>query len=80
MQLTHLKIRHRIALLTIVAIVSFVISLIINNQTGDQNAQRLNGIQNQLYPALNLATVNQGLLLQLDQTIQSAIPQVKKTV
>ncbi|WP_445773676.1 methyl-accepting chemotaxis protein [Shewanella sp.] len=73
MQLTHLKIRHRIALLTIVAIVSFVISLIINNQTGDQNAQRLNGIQNQLYPALNLATVNQGLLLQLDQTIQSAI-------
>ncbi|GGQ35909.1 hypothetical protein [Shewanella litoralis] len=73
MQLTNLKIRHRIALLTFVAIVSFVISLIINDQTGEDNAQRLNGLQNQLYPALNLATINQGLLLQLDQTIQSAI-------
>jgi methyl-accepting chemotaxis protein len=73
MQLTNLKIRHRIALLTFVAIVSFVISLIINDQTGEDNAQRLNGLQNQLYPALNIATVNQGLLLQLDQTIQSAI-------
>ncbi|AZG72977.1 methyl-accepting chemotaxis protein [Shewanella livingstonensis] len=73
MQLINLKIRHRIALLTFVAIVSFVISIIINNQTGKNNAQRLNGLQNQLYPALNLATVNQGLILQLDQTIQSAI-------
>ena len=73
MQLTNLKIRHGIALLTFVAIVSFVISLIINDQTGEDNAQRLNGLQNQLYPALNIATVNQGLLLQLDQTIQSAI-------
>ena len=73
MQLINLKIKHRIALLTFVAIVSFVISIIINNQTGKSNAQRLNGLQNQLYPALNLATVNQGLILQLDQTIQSAI-------
>ena len=73
MQLINLKIKHRITLLTFVAIVSFVISIIINNQTGKSNAQRLNGLQNQLYPALNLATVNQGLILQLDQTIQSAI-------
>ncbi|MGI2144262.1 methyl-accepting chemotaxis protein [Shewanella frigidimarina] len=73
MQLTDIKIRHRIALLTSVAIVSFVISLIINDQTGKDNALRLNGLQNQLYPALNLVTINQGLLLQLDQTIQSAI-------
>jgi methyl-accepting chemotaxis protein len=73
MLLTNLKIKHRITLLTVVAILSFVISLIINNQTGENNAQRLNGLQNQLYPALNLATINQGLLLQLDQTIQSAI-------
>lgn len=73
MQLIHFKIKHRIALLTFVAIVSFVISLMINKQTGEENAQRLNGLQNQLYPALNFATINQGLLLQLDQTIQSAI-------
>ena len=73
MQLINLKIKHRIALLTFVAIVSFVISIIINNQTGKNNEQRLNGLQNQLYPALNLATINQGLILQLDQTIQSAI-------
>lgn len=73
MQLINLKIKHRITLLTFVAIVSFVISIIINNQTGKNNEQRLNGLQNQLYPALNLATINQGLILQLDQTIQSAI-------
>ncbi|WP_350431097.1 methyl-accepting chemotaxis protein [Shewanella sp. H8] len=73
MQLINFKIRHRIALLTLVAIVSFIISLIINHQTGEDNAQRLNGLQTQLYPALNFATINQGLLLQLDQTIQSAI-------
>ncbi len=48
MLLTNLKIKHRITLLTVVAILSFVISLIINNQTGENNAQRLNGLQNQL--------------------------------
>ncbi|MGX9461466.1 methyl-accepting chemotaxis protein [Shewanella sp. A14] len=73
MQLTNFKIKHRITLLTFVAIISFVMSMMINNQTGKDNAQRLNKLQNQLYPALNIATLNQGLLLQLDQTIQSAI-------
>jgi|TARA_R110002051_G_scaffold324074_3_gene419921 methyl-accepting chemotaxis protein len=39
MQLINLKIKHRIALLTFVAIVSFVISIIINNQTGKNTGQ-----------------------------------------
>ncbi|MCL1045817.1 methyl-accepting chemotaxis protein [Shewanella electrodiphila] len=73
MQLNSLKIKHRIALLTVVAIFSFVISLVINNQSVQQNAERLNGLQSQLYPVLNLATINKGLLLQLDQNIQSAV-------
>ncbi|MCL1068764.1 methyl-accepting chemotaxis protein [Shewanella olleyana] len=73
MKLNSLKIKHRIALLTVVAISSFVISLFINNQSVQQNAERLNGLQSQLYPVLNLATINKGLLLQLDQNIQSAV-------
>jgi methyl-accepting chemotaxis protein len=73
MKLTNLKIKHRIALLTLVAIASFVISLIINKQSGQQNAERLNGLQTQLYPVLELATQNEGLLLQLDQHIQTAV-------
>ncbi len=73
MKLNSLKIKHRIALLTVVAISSFVISLVINNQSVQQNAERLNGLQSQLYPVLNLATINKGLLLQLDQNIQSAV-------
>ncbi|MDO6640433.1 methyl-accepting chemotaxis protein [Shewanella sp. 5_MG-2023] len=73
MKLNSLKIKHRIALLTIVAIFSFIISILINNQSVQQNAQRLNSLQAQLYPALNLATINEGLLLQLDQNIQTAV-------
>jgi methyl-accepting chemotaxis protein len=73
MKLTSLKIKHRIALLTLVAITSFVISIIINKQSGQQNAERLNGLQTQLYPVLELATQNEGLLLQLDQHIQTAV-------
>lgn len=73
MKLTSLKIKHRIALLTLVAISSFVISLIINKQSVQQNAERLNGLQTQLYPVLELATQNEGLLLQLDQQIQTAV-------
>jgi methyl-accepting chemotaxis protein len=73
MKLTSLKIKHRIALLTLVAITSFVISLFINKQSVQQNAERLNGLQTQLYPVLELATQNEGLLLQLDQHIQTAI-------
>ncbi|WP_282166120.1 methyl-accepting chemotaxis protein [Shewanella japonica] len=73
MKLNSLKIKHRIALLTVVAISSFVISLVINNQSVQQNAERLNGLQSQLYPVLNLATINDGLLLQLNQNIQSAV-------
>ncbi|MFS1438327.1 methyl-accepting chemotaxis protein [Shewanella sp. 10N.286.48.A6] len=73
MKLNSLKIKHRIALLTIVAIFSFIISILINNQSVQQNAQRLNDLQSQLYPALNLATINEGLLLQLEQNIQTAV-------
>ncbi|WP_076537477.1 methyl-accepting chemotaxis protein [Shewanella sp. UCD-KL21] len=73
MKLNSLKIKHRIALLTVVAIFSFVISILINNQSVQQNAQRLNDLQSQLYPALNLATINEGLLLQLEQNIQTAV-------
>ncbi|MCL1045814.1 methyl-accepting chemotaxis protein [Shewanella electrodiphila] len=73
MQLNNIKIKHRIALLTVVAITSFIIALSINNQSVKQNAQRLNGLQTKLYPVLNLATINEGLLLQLEQNIQSAV-------
>ncbi|MBB1270851.1 methyl-accepting chemotaxis protein [Shewanella sp. SR44-3] len=73
MKLTSLKIKHRIALLTLFAITSFVISLLINKQSVQQNAERLNGLQSQLYPVLELATQNEGLLLQLDQHIQTAV-------
>ncbi|WP_394130045.1 methyl-accepting chemotaxis protein [Shewanella maritima] len=73
MKLTNLKIRHRIALLTLVAVLSFIIGASINFSTGSSNEERLNSIQDKLYPALNLATINDGLLIQLDQVIQSAV-------
>ncbi|WP_244325761.1 methyl-accepting chemotaxis protein [Shewanella aestuarii] len=69
----NLKIKHRIALLTFVALISFAISLFINNQTTSNNAQRLTSLQLQLYPVLNLAIVNEGLVIQLDQLIQSTV-------
>ncbi|QBF84454.1 methyl-accepting chemotaxis protein [Shewanella maritima] len=73
MKLTNLKIRHRVALLTVAAIISFVIAAVINKSTSNSNEERLDLIQYKLYPALNLSTINDGLLLQLDQLIQSAV-------
>jgi methyl-accepting chemotaxis protein len=71
--LKNLKIKHRIALLTFVALASFAISLFISHKTTSSNAERLISLQSQLYPALNLAIVNDGLLIQVEQIIQSAV-------
>lgn len=73
MKLSSFKIKHRIILLTLVAIFSFVFSLVINNQSVQENAERLNHLNNKLFPALQLATINEGLVIQLEQTIQSAV-------
>ncbi|WP_354624722.1 methyl-accepting chemotaxis protein [Psychromonas sp. MME2] len=73
MKISNLKIKHRINMITFVALASFIISVIINNMTTANNAARLNALQNQLYPVLNLATINEGLLIQLDQIIQSTV-------
>lgn len=73
MKLNRIKIKHRIALLTLVAILSFICSLVINNNSVQENAERLNRVNSQLFPVLKLATVNEGLMIQLDQNIQSAV-------
>ncbi|QYJ87602.1 methyl-accepting chemotaxis protein [Shewanella mesophila] len=73
MNLNMLKIKHRIVLLTLVAILSFIISLVINNNSVQDNAQRLNRVNEQLFPVMKLATVNEGLMIQLEQNIQSAV-------
>ncbi|MBR9727045.1 methyl-accepting chemotaxis protein [Shewanella intestini] len=73
MKLTNLKISHRITILTVVAIISFVIAAVVNKSTSNANEARLDLIQEQLYPALNLTTINDGLLLQLDQLIQTTV-------
>lgn len=73
MKLNSLKIKHRIILLTFVAIISFILSLYINNQSVQENAQRLNNVNERLFPVLQLATINEGLMTQLEQTIQSAV-------
>ncbi|QYK01878.1 methyl-accepting chemotaxis protein [Shewanella psychrotolerans] len=73
MKLNKLKIKHRIVLLTLVAISSFIVSLVINNQSVQDNAERLNYVNSQLFPVLKLATINDGLIIQLDQNIQSAV-------
>ncbi|WP_434926211.1 methyl-accepting chemotaxis protein [Shewanella sp. HL-SH2] len=73
MKLSSLKIKHRIAILTFVALASFIISIAINSVTTTSNTDRLSNLQNRLYPVLSLATVNDGLLIQLEQIIQSAV-------
>lgn len=73
MKLSSLKIKHRIAILTFVALASFIISIAINSVTTTSNTDRLSNLQNKLYPVLSLATVNEGLLIQLEQIIQSAV-------
>ncbi|MDB2386845.1 methyl-accepting chemotaxis protein [Shewanella sp.] len=73
MKLNSLKIKHRITLLTLVSILSFILALFINERSVQENADRLNYVNNKLFPALQLATVNESLITQLEKTIESAI-------
>lgn len=71
--LSALKISHKLALLVAVAISAFVISQAFSITTERKNSERLAEVRNQLYPSLELSTINQGLLRLIENQINGAV-------
>ncbi|MCG8521774.1 methyl-accepting chemotaxis protein [Marinobacter nauticus] len=71
--LSSLKISHKLALLVIVAVVAFVVSQAFSIITERNNSERLGEVRNQLYPSLELSTINRGLLQLIENQINSAV-------
>lgn len=71
--LSSLKISHKLALLVIVAIVAFLLSQAFSIITERRNSDRLSEVRNQLYPSLELSTINRGLLQLIENQINSAV-------
>lgn len=71
--LSSLKISHKLALLIAVAILAFLISQTFSIMTERRNSERLNEVRNQLYPSLELSTVNRGLLQLMENQINNAV-------
>ena len=71
--LSALKISHKLALLVFVAIAAFVVSQAFSIITEQNNSERLAEVRNQLYPSLELSTINRGLLQLIENKINSAV-------
>lgn len=71
--LSSLKISHKLALLVIVAIVAFVVSQTFSIVTDRSNSERLSEVRDQLYPSLELSTINRGVLQLIENQINSAV-------
>jgi methyl-accepting chemotaxis protein len=71
--LSSLKISHKLALLVVVAITAFVVSQAFSILTERSNSQRLAEVRDQLYPSLELSTINRGLLQLIENQINSAV-------
>jgi len=71
--LSSLKISHKLALLVIVAVAAFVVSQAFSIITERGNSQRLSEVRDQLYPSLELSTINRGLLQLIENQINSAV-------
>lgn len=71
--LSSLKISHKLALLVIVAIIAFVVSQAFSIVTERNNSERLSEVRDQLYPSLELSTINRGLLQLIENQINTAV-------
>ena len=71
--LSSLRISHKLALLVIVAVAAFVVSQAFSIITERNNSERLSEVRDQLYPSLELSTINQGLLQLIENQISSAV-------
>src|SRR5690554_7731080 len=71
--LSSLQISHKLALLVIVAVAAFVVSQAFSIITERGNSQRLSEVRDQLYPSLELSTINRGLLQLIENQINSAV-------
>lgn len=71
--LSALKISHKLALLVVVAVAAFVVSQAFSIVTERNNSERLSEVRDQLYPSLELSTINRGLLQLIENQISSAV-------
>ena len=71
--LSSLKISHKLAILVTIAIAAFLVSQTFTIMTERSNSERLNEVRNQLYPSLELSTINQGLLQLIENQISGAV-------
>ncbi|MDO3387866.1 methyl-accepting chemotaxis protein [Gilvimarinus sp. SDUM040013] len=68
-----LKISHKLLLIVGIALIAFVISQGYTLYVERGNAARLVDVQKNLYPSLELTTINLGTLLSMEQNISSAV-------
>ncbi|WP_020210063.1 methyl-accepting chemotaxis protein [Gilvimarinus chinensis] len=68
-----LRIAHKLLLIVAIAVLAFVISQGYSLVVEKENASRLQDVQTNLYPSLELTTVNLGTLLLMEQNINSAV-------
>lgn len=71
--LSSLKISHKLALMVIVAILSFVVAETLTIMAERENSGRLGEVEQKLYPTLELSTVNLGQLSLIELQINSAV-------
>jgi len=71
--LSSLKISHKLALLVTVAISAFLVSQIFSIVTEQKNSDRLTEVRDQLYPSVELSTINRGLLQLIENQINNAV-------
>jgi len=71
--LSSLKISHKLALLVVVAVTAFVVSQTFSIITERNNSERLTEVRDQLYPSLELSTINQGRLQLIENQVNSAV-------
>lgn len=71
--LSSLKISHKLALMVVVAILSFVISEAFTLMAERENSRRLGEVEQKLYPTLELSTVNLGHMSLIELQINSAV-------
>lgn len=71
--LSSLKISHKLTLMVFVAVLSFVGSQVFKLVAERNNSDRLQRLEQKLYPTLELSTVNLGLLSLIELQINSAV-------
>ncbi|RUT76948.1 methyl-accepting chemotaxis protein [Marinobacter sp. NP-6] len=71
--LSSLRISHKLALMVFVAISSFVISEVFTLMAERDNSERLDDVDQRLYPTLELSTINLGQLSLIELQISSAV-------